>query len=143
MMDRKPKVMFHSGTIKSELGEDVQLECIFSGRPLPKISWTRSDEVLKSRGRVLVSHGFVVIKNVTEADHGVYTCTGENIAGSESSSVTFDVLRTSNTDVSVTVSAVTVAVSVVALIAMVLCGLILGVVVWHKKTTARKSTARK
>ncbi|XP_046567802.1 contactin-5-like isoform X2 [Haliotis rubra] len=93
-MDAKPKVMFHSGAIKGELGEDIKLECIFSGRPLPNISWRHSNVVLESAGRVLVSHSSVVITNVTEADRGIYTCTGENASGTAAATVTVDVPQT-------------------------------------------------
>ncbi|XP_046567831.1 neurofascin-like isoform X2 [Haliotis rubra] len=79
-----PTLASYSGTTTARLGEDVTLECIFTGSPIPGVTWWH-------RGRILTQHtntenitAYLTILNVTTEDLGEYNCTGENEVGSSS-----------------------------------------------------------
>ena len=71
------------------LGNDALLICNVSGNPSPQVLWRRNESrtVIKSENK-----GFFEIKNTTEEDAGIYTCTAVNSKGSDITNFTLIVL---------------------------------------------------
>ncbi|XP_071098515.1 contactin-3-like [Haliotis cracherodii] len=81
-----PTLVSYSETTTALLGEDVRLECIFTGRPIPVVTWQRHGRVLThyTNRSKMISTAFMTVENVTTEDFGEYNCTGENEEGSHS-----------------------------------------------------------
>ncbi|XP_048248227.1 hemicentin-2-like isoform X1 [Haliotis rufescens] len=86
--DTWPTLLCSSETTHATLGQDVSLQCIFSGRPVPVVTWYRDINQVTNTARVKLSHTSVTIKNVSEGDTGTYRCTGKNNVASSSHEVT-------------------------------------------------------
>ncbi|KAJ8927972.1 hypothetical protein NQ314_019498 [Rhamnusium bicolor] len=58
------------------VGNDYIVKCIVNGNPTPIIDWNKNDQSITTNDKyvVLASNG-LLIKNVSEADDGVYKCT--------------------------------------------------------------------
>ena len=71
------------------LGNDATLICDVSGNPSPQVLWRRNESrtVIKSENR-----GYFAIKDTTEEDAGIYTCTAVNSRGSDVANFTLIVL---------------------------------------------------
>lgn len=75
-----------------ELGDSVILECLFNGKPKPKIQWFHNSILISTE---YSQHKFVgiegtslLIENVQLTDAGVYTCRAENKHDSVDTSAT-------------------------------------------------------
>ena len=86
-----PEVTF---TRKSQIvleHDNATLQCFVSGIPQPNVTWSRGSTVLKTSGVVTdssitnVSLSLILV-NVTNRLEGKFTCSGSNIAGTESDS---------------------------------------------------------
>ncbi|KAF1757863.1 hypothetical protein GCK72_014320 [Caenorhabditis remanei] len=80
---RKLSVSPSEVTIRA--GGQLKLQCIFGGRPLPTIFWSKVDgELPKSRLKDLTSHESdfgrsLIVENVHPDDAGVYECRGRHL----------------------------------------------------------------
>ena len=59
-----------------------QVSCQAEGFPRPTITWSRVGMPLPA-GRVEVNQGTLTIKNLTDADSGLYDCVATNIMGTK------------------------------------------------------------
>ena len=102
----KPELVVMPVTKQSNLGEDASFSCVFIGCPSPNVTWFRDDTLLLPGGRVeyelYIQHRITVchltIKNVSEADKGLYKCVGDNPGGNASSDFV-DLVLNSDTEV--------------------------------------------
>ena len=65
----------------AEENENVTIACIFTGQPLPSITWSKAVGSLPEE-RTGVKNATVTISRVTRNDGGIYICKAENILGS-------------------------------------------------------------
>ena len=65
-------------TVKEK--QNVTLPCKATGFPLPVITWYKDGRVIKE-DRKQFKKRHLEIKNILYEDHGVYTCTAENLLG--------------------------------------------------------------
>ncbi|KAF4087407.1 hypothetical protein AMELA_G00095220 [Ameiurus melas] len=73
-------------------GENLQLNCLSSGNPIPKLTWTLpSGEILTSPQRmrryVIFDNGTLTVQHASVYDRGTYLCNSSNKHGSASMSV--------------------------------------------------------
>uniref|UniRef100_A0A4W5QJW9 Ig-like domain-containing protein n=1 Tax=Hucho hucho TaxID=62062 RepID=A0A4W5QJW9_9TELE len=68
-------------------GQEVEFQCRVSGRPAPKVEWSRDGEVLSKDGDPHVEfheQGQVMkVKAVRLRDQGLYQCLASNSAGTQ------------------------------------------------------------
>ncbi|XP_046567863.1 brother of CDO-like [Haliotis rubra] len=86
--DTSPVLMYSSETTDATQGQAVTQQCIFSGRPVPVVTWYRDDKQVTNTTRAELSYTTVTIKNVSDGDAGIYRCTGKNGVSSDSHDVT-------------------------------------------------------
>ena len=67
-------------------GDDVKLDCLTSGYPIPTITWSRVDDLPKSSK--IEKNGTLILRNVTQSDVGQYICTAQNDIGKKAHSLT-------------------------------------------------------
>ncbi|KAI1722962.1 immunoglobulin i-set domain-containing protein [Ditylenchus destructor] len=70
-------------------GEELDLQCVFNGIPIPKVVWTKDDQALNDNARLLNDDKFLYIDEALGADAGFYMCDVSNSAGKARK--TFDV----------------------------------------------------
>ncbi|RUS74378.1 hypothetical protein EGW08_017859, partial [Elysia chlorotica] len=88
---------------KATLNKEFLLECFFSGKPIPTISWKNSSNHVITRGDPLYEldefSRTLTIKNVRQEDEGTFQCTSENYLATEEATIKVNVttppLRTS------------------------------------------------
>ncbi|XP_067664556.1 contactin-5-like [Haliotis asinina] len=79
-----PSLASYSKITTARLGEDVKLECIFTGRPIPDVTWQHQGRVLTDHANRRNITAYLTIESVTVEDVGMYNCTAENEEGSSS-----------------------------------------------------------
>ncbi|XP_071092150.1 contactin-5-like [Haliotis cracherodii] len=81
----EPRVIWHSKETTAVLGTEVKLECIFSGKPVPVVTWTRGgkDITMLASKDDNPNGGVLRISSVQENDEGSYECAGSNPAGTK------------------------------------------------------------
>ncbi|CAH0560938.1 unnamed protein product [Brassicogethes aeneus] len=57
------------------VGQDFNVKCKVHGNPSPMIDWNKNGETIITNNKFVVGTDELLIKNVTEADDGVYKCT--------------------------------------------------------------------
>ena len=65
----------------AEEKQNVTMACTATGKPQPKITWSRAADELPSE-RTVMRDGALIISNVSRKDGGLYICEAENILGS-------------------------------------------------------------
>ncbi|XP_055017752.1 hemicentin-1 [Boleophthalmus pectinirostris] len=69
------------------LGQEVEFQCRVSGRPAPKVEWSRDGEVLSPDGdphvEFLENGQILKVKSVRLRDQGLYQCLASNNAGTQ------------------------------------------------------------
>ncbi|XP_014846753.1 PREDICTED: neural cell adhesion molecule L1-like protein isoform X2 [Poecilia mexicana] len=81
---RAPSLLLPSGVQSEKLllkGQDLHLECIPGGYPIPKITWMKMGETLTDRIKLDNFKKQLTISTVDEKDEGKYMCMAENSAG--------------------------------------------------------------
>ncbi|KAK3734449.1 hypothetical protein RRG08_029124 [Elysia crispata] len=82
-MKRPPQLMWQSEKdITGIEGGVALMKCIFSGNPVPMVTWTRSGKELDPEHHNLEYPMELYIKEVLRSDEGTYSCTGTNKHGS-------------------------------------------------------------
>ncbi|CAG9819922.1 unnamed protein product, partial [Phaedon cochleariae] len=56
------------------VGKDFAVKCKVQGNPAPIIEWNKNGEIISTSKKYVVGPDQLLIKNVTEADDGVYKC---------------------------------------------------------------------
>ncbi|XP_036382492.1 hemicentin-1 [Megalops cyprinoides] len=68
-------------------GQEVELQCRVSGRPAPRVEWSRDGEVLSRDGDPHVEFSekgqVIKVKSVRLRDQGLYRCVASNSAGTQ------------------------------------------------------------
>ncbi|XP_071098526.1 contactin-2-like [Haliotis cracherodii] len=100
--DKVPTLLKSSGNNDAKVGKDVTLQCIFSGRPVPTVSWFRNNANLNNADGVTILDGSLTIRNVSEKDTGIYRCTGQNKAGSKYADLNLNVIDSATNKVTTT-----------------------------------------
>ena len=62
-------------------GSTVTLGCNATGKPVPKITWTRVWENGTDSEELPAVHGYYVIRNINRGSNGTYRCTAYNGVG--------------------------------------------------------------
>ena len=60
---------------------DVRFECLADGMPKPRITWSRTGDIIRSTLFTTVGEGFLLILEVALSDIGSYQCFAENDLG--------------------------------------------------------------
>ena len=76
-----PKLSLSSNRLMAEEKQNVTIACTATGKPSPKITWSKAVESLPG-DRIKVQSGTLQIYSVTKKDGGIYICKAENILGS-------------------------------------------------------------
>ncbi|KAG9270973.1 matrix-remodeling-associated protein 5-like isoform X1 [Astyanax mexicanus] len=90
---KKPDISSKYSSLVSIInGENLQLNCLSSGNPLPKLTWTLPSGVLLTRpqkmGRYVVfDNGTLTVQQASVFDRGTYLCKSSNEYGLSSMSV--------------------------------------------------------
>lgn len=71
-------------------GEKRELACHTAGRPKPKVTWKKGDQILKQERKVAVTK--LDFPSVTWRDAGSYVCLAENAGGRSQKQVEITVL---------------------------------------------------
>ena len=64
----------------TEEGRNVTWTCSATGKPRPRITWSKARGALPSES-VVTEDGSLTLTNVTKADGGLYTCHADNLLG--------------------------------------------------------------
>nr|XP_003218280.2 PREDICTED: immunoglobulin superfamily member 10 isoform X1 [Anolis carolinensis] len=79
-------------------GKPVTMKCIAEGRPIPTISWVLANKTYISESSIeneaisFQIDGTLIIKKVSIYDRGIYTCTANNPAGSDTMTIRLQVI---------------------------------------------------
>ena len=76
-----PQLYLASNRLMAEEKQNVTIACTATGKPQPKITWSRAVDELPSE-RTVMRDGALIISNVSRKDGGLYICEAENILGS-------------------------------------------------------------
>ncbi|XP_055712284.1 contactin-like [Phlebotomus papatasi] len=68
-------------------GQDIRLECMAFGYPIPSFNWTRRDAPLSKQAYLTNYNRVLIIPNATVEDSGEYVCTATNDRKSLSKSI--------------------------------------------------------
>uniref|UniRef100_A0A673KUF6 Matrix-remodeling-associated protein 5-like n=1 Tax=Sinocyclocheilus rhinocerous TaxID=307959 RepID=A0A673KUF6_9TELE len=96
--NRKPEITNKYSSLVSIInGENLHLNCLSSGHPLPELTWTLPNGVVLTRpqttGRYSVlNNGTLVVQRTSVYDRGMYLCQTTNEHGSSSLSVSVIVI---------------------------------------------------
>lgn len=96
--NRKPDIVNQYSSLVSIVnGENLQLNCLSAGHPLPKLTWTLPNGVVLTRpqatGRYAVlNNGTLTVHRTSVYDRGMYVCQTINEHGSSSLSVSVIVI---------------------------------------------------
>ena len=71
-------------------GEKRELACHTAGRPKPRVTWKKDDQILKQERKVAVTK--LDFPSVTWRDAGLYVCLAENAGGRSQKQVEITVL---------------------------------------------------
>ncbi|XP_040278114.1 contactin-2 [Bufo bufo] len=72
--------------IPAARGGEITIHCNPRAAPTPVILWSKGTELLRNSSRITVtSNGTLILKNISRADEGNYTCFAENIMGKSNS----------------------------------------------------------
>ena len=67
-----------------EEGYNLILICTVSGKPKPRVSWSRNSVVIKNDTRhLLLPNGVLLVRHVLVKESGQYKCVATNVAGED------------------------------------------------------------
>jgi neurotrimin len=72
-------------------GDDIDLSCNATGRPMPIIEWTRLGGALLPIGQEKLLGSVLAIRNIQPEDRGVYRCQALNSVGSDQTDINVNV----------------------------------------------------
>lgn len=77
-------------------GRDALLKCDYTGLPFPKLRLYKATasinkELISASEKYQFDGNLLIIRNVSEADIGEYTCSVENLVNSDSSTIRLNV----------------------------------------------------
>ncbi|KAG1956198.1 matrix-remodeling-associated protein [Pimephales promelas] len=96
--DRKPDIINQYSSLVSIInGENLQLNCMSAGYPLPKLTWTLPNGVVLTRSQAtgryaVLNNGTLSVERTSVYDRGMYVCQTINEFGSSSLSVSVIVI---------------------------------------------------
>lgn len=86
-----PEIITEQAILHTGEGDEAKLMCIVHGRPTPQVSWSKDGQPVVPDAHVVehdsVHRHTLTIKQVTEADFGVYTCAAHNAHGERQSAL--------------------------------------------------------
>ncbi|KAM3935364.1 contactin-2 isoform 2-T2 [Leptodactylus fuscus] len=72
--------------IPAARGGEIMIHCNPRAAPTPVILWSKGTELLRNSSRITVTtNGTLILKNISRADEGNYTCFAENLMGKSNS----------------------------------------------------------
>ncbi|CAJ0928570.1 unnamed protein product [Ranitomeya imitator] len=72
--------------IPAARGGEIKIHCNPRAAPTPVILWTKGTELLRNSSKITVTtNGTLILKNISRADEGNYTCFAENLMGKSNS----------------------------------------------------------
>ncbi|CAF2121861.1 unnamed protein product [Rotaria magnacalcarata] len=74
-------------------GSSISLPCVTFGAPMPKVYWSKRDQVITGGRYTISANGSLLIREASAADSGVYICNATNKFGSDIRSGTLNVKR--------------------------------------------------
>ncbi|XP_044766912.1 limbic system-associated membrane protein-like [Coccinella septempunctata] len=79
-----PRIFYVSsnGRVEAKKGSSVRLECKASGNPVPKITWSRKNNILPGGEQTAVTP-FLNLESVDRHQAGLYLCTASNGVGED------------------------------------------------------------
>lgn len=88
-----PLIMAVETTVMAVTGMETTLRCTATGDPVPLQTWTRNGAAIAdSRFRVMADGSTLMISDVREEDQGEYQCHASNLVGSNSATVSLNVI---------------------------------------------------
>ena len=78
-------------SVTAERGSVVNLTCAASGDPTPSYKWTKDGSTIDESAEFENDKKTLILKNVTPANDGVYTCWAINEAGNDSTTTNLTV----------------------------------------------------
>jgi limbic system-associated membrane protein len=72
-------------------GDDVDLMCSATGRPMPVIEWTRLGGALLPIGQEKLMGSLLPIRDIKAEDRGIYRCVAQNSVGKDQTDITVSV----------------------------------------------------
>ncbi|KAL9972326.1 hypothetical protein ACROYT_G018611 [Oculina patagonica] len=81
-----PKITFPPTSLTVRESISASFRCKAEGLPTPVIAWTRAGRLLTGEHHVIQSDNTLLLRNVTYADHGTYTCSAVSVLGNDSAS---------------------------------------------------------
>ena len=83
-----PRVLWISPNRTAELDNEVTLVCQVTGRPTPRVVWTKNGLVLQDS----LSTGNITLDNISPADGGSYECSAINIVANDTRTTLLNVI---------------------------------------------------
>uniref|UniRef100_A0A8I3Q2P6 Lactoperoxidase n=1 Tax=Canis lupus familiaris TaxID=9615 RepID=A0A8I3Q2P6_CANLF len=77
----KPSFIIQPQDTEVLIGTSTTLECMATGHPHPRVTWTRGNGEALDGSRHLATSGGLYLKNVTLQDHGQFICHANNNQG--------------------------------------------------------------
>ncbi|KAK3708277.1 hypothetical protein QZH41_005993 [Actinostola sp. cb2023] len=88
-----PRLTLNKGPIYKEIGNDIVFpKCHVTGRPKPKITWSKAIGALPN-GRTVIKDGQLTLMRSKKDDSGTYVCKADNGLGSAVAGITLNVVE--------------------------------------------------
>ncbi|KAK8735942.1 hypothetical protein OTU49_005133, partial [Cherax quadricarinatus] len=120
----------------ARLGDNALLECLGTGLPTPRITWSKNGKPLIDDGRyVLVENSrYLLIKETQTDDVGTYVCELTNILGTARGNINFSIRDMTNTST-------TTGIVIIAVVCCVVLTSLVWVVIIHQTRKRAQTSA--